>query len=212
MKKLVLTTVISLVFILGLSAQDDKTRPQLGVKGGVNFATVAGDDIDERDARTSFNVGLLAEIPLTNRLSLQPEVLYSGQGFDIREIDQDNVFDTNDNVEYQLDYLQFPVLAKFYIIKGFYVEGGPQLGVKINEEIDTNPNNNDGDIPINADDSYIRDFDASAVIGTGYKFDNGFFVSGRFTHGLTDMFKDDTPFQNVEARNLVWQFGVGFMF
>jgi len=105
MKKIVLFTGLVIFSMSGMFAQADSKAVQFGVKGGVNSATISGDDINDAKSRTSFNVGVLAEIPITERLSIQPEVMYSGQGFDVKEIDQDNIFDTNENVEYQLDYI-----------------------------------------------------------------------------------------------------------
>ncbi len=212
MKNLVLLPVLFLFTLTSTFAQSDSKAIQLGVKGGVNFSTITSDDFDDLKSRTSFNVGLLAEIPITERLSIQPEVMYSGQGFDVREIDQDNAFDTDDNIEYQLDYIQVPVLVKVYLVKGLSVEAGPQFGFKIHEELDFEPNSDGGDIEINQDDSYVKDFDTSLALGAAYKFDNGFFVNGRYTFGLTDIFKDDTLFENVDAKNALWQVGVGFMF
>lgn len=68
-------------------AQSDETVKttrdiRFGVKGGVNFATVTGDDFDSPDSRTSFHVGLLGEFPVTEMFSVQAEALYSGQGFE----------------------------------------------------------------------------------------------------------------------------------
>ncbi|WP_417890205.1 porin family protein [Xanthomarina gelatinilytica] len=212
MKKLILITGLFIFSTTLLHAQADSKAIQLGVKGGVNSTKITGDDIDDVKSRTSFNVGLLAEIPITQRLSLQPEVMYSGQGFDVKEIDQDNIFDTNENIEYQLDYIQVPVLLKAYLVKGLSIEAGPQFGFKIHEELDFQPNNDGGDIEINEDDSYVKDFDTGLVLGTAYKFDNGFFVNGRYNMGLTNIFEDNTIFENVDAKNAVWQFGIGFMF
>lgn len=198
------------IFILGKSnAQADQSLPQIGIKGGVNFSTITGGDFEDgKDPRTSFNVGLLAELPITDHFSIQPEVLYSAQGFDIRQNDD------GDDWEYQLDYIQVPILAKIYLIKGLSVEAGPQFGFKVNEEVDYNPNDDGGDIEIDPDDSTIKKFDTSIAAGAAYKFDNGFFISGRYTYGLTDIFEDDSllNLNNVNAKNAVWQFGIGFMF
>ncbi|TYB79844.1 porin family protein [Bizionia myxarmorum] len=212
MKKVFLVAAVAVFTITGIQAQSDSKTVEFGVKGGVNFSTITSDDFDDAKSRTSFNVGVLAEIPITDRFSIQPEVLYSGQGFDVKEVNQDNVFDTDQNVEYQLDYIQVPVLVKVYLIEGLSVEAGPQFGFKIHEELDFQPNSDGGDIEINSDDSYIKDFDTSLALGAAYKFDGGFFVNARYTFGLTNIFKDDTVLQNVDAKNAVWQAGVGFMF
>ncbi|OIQ22377.1 porin family protein [Lacinutrix sp. MedPE-SW] len=212
MKKLILSTVVFVSGLAFLNAQSDSKQIQLGVKGGVNSSTISGDDFGDPDSRTSFNAGLVAEIPISERLSFQPEVFYSGQGFDVQEIDQDNAFDTDDNIEYQLDYIQVPLLLKAYVVKGLSVEAGPQFGFKIHEEFDSQPTSDGGDIEIDSDDSYVKDFDTSVAVGASYKFDNGFFLSGRYNIGVTDIFDDGTPFEGVDAKNNVWQFGVGFMF
>ena len=212
MKKLILSTALFVSGLALVNAQSDSREVQLGIKGGLNSSTISGDDLGDLDSRTSFNAGLVAEIPLTERLSFQPEVLYSGQGFDVREIDQDNIVDTDENIEYQLDYIQVPLFLKAYIVKGLSVEAGPQFGFKIHEEFDYQPNSDGGDIEIDSDDSYVKDFDTSIALGAAYKFDNGFFLSGRYNLGVTDIFEDGTPFEGVDAKNNVWQFGIGFMF
>merc|ERR1712146_452749 len=81
----------------------------------------AGDDFDSPDSRTSFYLGLLAEAPLSDHVSLQPEVFYSAQGFDITDEP-----DTPD-AQFQVDYIQVPVLLKFYIADGLNIHGGPQF-------------------------------------------------------------------------------------
>lgn len=212
MKKLVFAVLVTTFSISQINAQSDDSSIDIGVKAGVNFSTITGDDIDDLDSRTSFNAGLYLEIPLSERFSFQPEVLYSGQGFTIRRIDQENAFDTDDNIEYQLSYIQVPLLAKLYLVEGLSIEAGPQFGFKINEEIDTEPVSGGGDTVIDPDDSTIKNFDTSVALGAGYKFNNGFFLSARYTHGLTNIYKDDTIFENVDAKNAVWQFGVGFAF
>ncbi|MBF8150557.1 PorT family protein [Winogradskyella sp. F6397] len=211
MKKIIVLTGAFLFALTSVYAQSDSKAVQLGAKGGVNFSKLTGDDFEDVDARTSFNVGLIAELPLSERISFQPELFYSGQGFDIVQ-SEDRIFDTSEDVEYQLDYIQVPLLLKAYLIKGLSVEVGPQFGFKIHEEFDSEPNADGGDVEIDEDDSYVKDFDTSLALGTSYKFDSGFFVSARYTMGLTSIFKDDTLFENVDGKNEVLQVGLGFMF
>ncbi|SEA20569.1 porin family protein [Psychroflexus halocasei] len=203
MKKLMLTVAITVGTILTSNAQSDSKVVQLGAKGGVNFASVTGDDFDSPDSRTSFNAGIVAEVPYSERFSLQAEVFYSGQGFEVEDINVAGVnFDTN-KVEYQLDYIQVSLLAKVYLIEGLNVYAGPQIGFKVNEEIDCES----GDV--NVDDTMLpeaQDFDFSGTVGAGYKFDNGFFVDARYNYGFSDLIKD------TDSHNSVIQAGVGFMF
>ena len=208
MKNLFLVTLVTLFSATTIYAQSDDSTTQFGVKGGVNLSTVRGDDIGKKNELTSFHLGLFMEIPISERFSFQPEVLYSGQGYNMTD---NNAF--IGEVDYKLDYIQVPLMAKVYIIKGFYAEAGPQFGFKVKEEIDFKSGSDDNDIIINSEDSQIKGFDTSLALGTGYKFDNGLSLSARYTHGLTSIFKDDAPLiGNADVKNSVWQFGVGFSF
>ncbi|HYD92146.1 MAG TPA: porin family protein [Flavobacterium sp.] len=171
-----------------------------GVKGGVNFATVTGDDFDSPDSRTSFHVGLLAEFPLSDMFSIQAEALYSGQGF---ESDVDGgIIGGDGKVEYQLDYINVPVLAKVYVVEGLSLEAGPQFSFKVNEEIDSDPNDDPGDTDLDEAES----FDFGLAGGLTFQTNMGLFATGRYTIGLTDIVQD------VDAKNAVFQLGIGYKF
>ncbi|HEX9980718.1 MAG TPA: porin family protein [Flavobacterium sp.] len=174
-----------------------------GVKGGVNFASISGDDIESPDSRTSFHVGGLVEFPLASIFSLQVEAMYSGKGFEY-----DNVLgDDGDHAELQLDYIDVPVLAKIYAFKGFSFEVGPQFSFLINEEFDYEPNSNGGDIELD-DSEFEADnkFDFGVAGGVSFQTDMGLFASGRYTYGLTEIY------ENTDAMNSVFQISIGYKF
>ena len=199
MKSLKLITaaaiVLSAVSTANAQNEADNTTDRtisFGVKGGVNFATITGDDFDSPDARTSFHVGALVEFPLDPMFSIQAEGLYSGQGF---EYDIPAVAGDGEHVEYQLSYLNIPVLAKIYATRGLSFEVGPQFGFKLHEEIDNAPTEDEGDNVINEAES----FDMGIAGGLTFTTEMGLFASGRYVYGLTDIIED------VNARNSVFQ-------
>ncbi len=179
------------------ASNKDSMAISFGVKGGVNFATISGNDIDTPESRTSFHVGVVGEFPLADILSLQVEALYSGQGFEYEFEGSDG-----DKAEMQLDYINVPVLAKVYIIKGLSIEAGPQFSFLVNEEADLNPNSNDGDF--NLDDAETFEFGVAA--GLTFQTEMGLFATGRYNVGLTEIYKD------VDAKNSVFQLGIGYKF
>ena len=200
MKLLKLITAATVMLAtVGMNAQEREIS--IGVKGGVNFATVMGDDINSPDSRTSFHVGLLTEFPMTNMFSIQAEALYSGQGF------KGNFNGTDgDKVEYQLDYISIPVLAKLYITKGLSVEVGPQFSFKINEEFDFNPNSNNGDINLEGTAYEAKDLEVAVGAGLTFQTEMGFFATGRYNYGLTEII------EKSDLKNSVFQLGVGYKF
>lgn len=198
------TFLLFTIALLGFGVSSNAQEAwDFGIKGGVNFSTVTGDYFENPDSRTAFNIGLIAEIPIADRLSIQPEVLYSAQGYDFASIDEDNVFDTDDNIEYQLDYIQVPVLVKMYLVGGLSLQAGPSFNFNVNEEIDFEPTENGGDIDLS---DQVKDFEFGAAAGLEYKFNNGFLIQGRYMYGVTEVS------EGSEAHNSVIQAGIGYVF
>lgn len=179
-----------------------------GVKGGVNFATLNGDDFDSPDSRTSFHVGLVAELPVAEIFSLQAEVLYSGQGAkrSYAELTGNPLNPVAEgDVEFQLDYINVPVLAKVYIFKGFSLEAGPQFSFLLNDEIDFEPNADDGDFASPIRQS-ANTFEFGVAGGLTFQTEMGLFAYGRYNQGITDIADD------FDAQNSVFQLGIGYKF
>lgn len=192
----------SIVFIAMLLMGTVYTTAQeyvmFGVKGGVNFSSVTGDafsDFEDESARTAFHLGLLAEIPISDRFSIQPEVLYSAQGYDVVRIEDE------EDVERRFDYISVPVMAKLYLIDGFALEAGPQFSYLVENELGM------GDDGIDLSDDYLNKFDFSVGLGASWELSN-FFVYGRYNVGLTEIYDID----GADAKNGVIQLGVGFLF
>lgn len=191
MKKVCLFAVIAMFSVISAQAQNPSDLIQFGVKGGVNFATIAGDGFESPESRTGFHAGALAELPVSERFSIQPEILYSAQGF--------KTVVAGEEVEFKMDYIQIPILAKIYLINGLNLHVGPQIGFRINEEIE-------GDSALIEFDTDENDINLGVGAGLGYKFANGFFIQGRYNYGFTEIYPDS------ESHNSVIQAGVGFMF
>jgi len=204
MKKVFFIAVLAVFGVTATQAQEVR----LGAKGGVNFSSFSGDGFDAFDdpeGRTSFHIGAFAEIPLSERFSIQPEVLYSGQGFDL--ISREGADDT----EVQLDYINVPVMAKVYIVEGLYAEAGPQIGFNVKSEIDSDPDDVDsGDVTI--DEDVINDVDFSVGVGAGYQFNNGLFLNARYNFGLTDVFNNEDLLIDSDAKNSVFAVSAGYSF
>jgi len=201
MKKSVLLITIALFGITAMSAQE---YVMFGVKGGVNFTNMTSDGFQDKDSRTGFHLGLLAEIPVGDRFSVQPEVLYSTQGIKTAT----SMFLGNSVTrDYQLDYIQVPVLAKIYLIEGLSVEVGPSFNFLVNEEV----KRTSGTTSSTSDSDYGSSFEFGGALGASYKFRGGFFTSARYTQGFTDAFDSDN-WDGDAVNNNGFQLGVGLMF
>jgi len=93
-----------------------------------------------------------------------------------------------------IGYLNIPILAKVYAIKTFSLEAGPQLGFKINDNLDSNSG------------TKIKTFDTAFVGGLGYNFPMGLSINARYAMGISEIVKDSN------AKNQVIQLGAAFKF
>ena len=170
-----------------------------GVKAGINYATVSkGNSSISPDGRLGLYAGIFAEIPMIDDLlSIQGELFYSQEGFERRQETSNATF----SADYNLDYVNLPILAKYYIVKGFSVEAGPQFSLLLNDKIKTNFSTEERPIP-----KEISDFDLRLVAGTSFQFDEGIFINIRYVHGLTDAIKESN------AKNTAIQVGLGYKF
>ena len=114
MKKLFLVAAIAVFGFTSANAQE----VNFGAKAGVNMATITGDDVDDTKSKTSFHIGAVAEIAISDKFSVQPELLYSAQGTKADEGDE----------ELKIDYINLPIIAKYYVAEGFSIEAGHQVG------------------------------------------------------------------------------------
>ncbi len=191
MKKIMLFVGLSLLTLPVLQAQEF----HFGAKAGVNFANLVGDT-EGAEMRTIFHLGLVAEMPISETFYFAPEVLYSSQGAKFSEEGFDGAF--------KLDYIQLPLMLKYYVGSGFSLEAGPQIGFLTSSEVEMEG------VSVDAND-YISGFDYGLNFGLGYKLTSGIFLQGRYNLGLANVF-DSEEIGDGEGKNSVIQLSLGYMF
>ena len=205
MKKLLLS--IALVsFCFSANAQ-----VKFGAKAGLNLASMTGDSSADLDARTSLHLGFTAEIEISDSFSLQPELIYSGQGYTADYQFEDEGDNINAEVTGKVNYLNLPVMAKFYVAESFSLEFGPQIGFLMSaEETDSDP--------IYGSDTYdfkdeLKSTDFSLNFGAGYKLESGLNFGLRYNMGLTDIPDEVTQDGDYDdIKHGVFQVSVGYTF
>lgn len=226
MKKIILGLAISLG---ALAFAQEKTEAQskspitFGVKGGMNISTISevydnGWMYSDQKAKIGFNAGVFANIPISEKFSLQPEILYSGLG---AKIETSRMFDPGPMTKLEgketlsLSYLSVPVMFQYNIIPDLYVEAGPEFGFLLGgkskgEWTDTTDN-------IKTTTSYsnklsnglFNKFNFGIGIGAGYYFTQNLAVTARFTAGITDIYKHGN---GNTVRNNAFQVGLAYKF
>lgn len=214
MKKSMLV-LCTLLVCATITAQTEKVK--IGVKAGLNIASLTFDENElESSQKTGFTAGIMAEIPLAKNFSVQPEVLYSQQGMKFSYSDID-VANSSYKSTITLNYLNIPVMLKYYVLKGLSVQAGPQIGIllKSNNKYQDNFLGYDNHENYNLSD-YTNAFDTSVNLGVGYQFKDKFYVDLRYNISYSDVFKEANSNGNYvinsDMRNRVFQITIGYFF
>jgi Outer membrane protein beta-barrel domain len=191
--KRMLLVLIAIGSVIFASAQ-----VQFGFKAAVNVADLnlsGGPSGFGFKPKTDFSGGILVSVPLLNSCSLQPEVLYSGQGASFN--------DSLETVKDNYAYVNVPVLFKYQHSSGLFAETGPQISflLSANEKasrqtIDTRSN--------------TQSTDFSWAFGIGYKLPLGLGIDARYNLGLVNLAKG--RYTDGTLKNSVFQFGMFYQF
>ncbi len=180
MKNLVTFITIFILANAALLAQD---KVRFGLSGGAVISNIGGDDVENTDSRTGFRFGGLVDIPITEKLAIQPFVGFSIQGWKV------------DNDEFKNNYVVIEAKVDYEIVDGLSLQAGPLLGINIF-------NSFDGEEDIEG----FSKTNVGALIGVQYEFTFGLFLNAQYDRGFTDLFEDF----DVKNRNL--SFSVGYFF
>jgi Outer membrane protein beta-barrel domain len=171
---------------------------QFGVKAGYNLANVTISPAQSGfSSKSDFSAGILASVPLFSGCSLQPEVMYSGQGTSFS--------DTLTTGKLNYGYLNVPVLFKYQHASGLFAETGPQIGFLLSAKEKAS-----GQTVDVKSSSQTTDF--SWAFGVGYKIPKiNIGVDARYNLGLTNQVKGAASSEGT-VKNSVFQFGVFYLF
>jgi hypothetical protein len=212
MKKIVFLIIIAVCGFSQVRAQN------FGVKAGYNYSTLSGEtsSISTIEGLSGFYIGGLVELPISNMLSIQPELIFSRQGVDLRQ-GLKNLSIRTDTSEIRLDYLNIPIMAKVNLCP-IFLEGGVQFGFLVNKPKVDSYIANVYLRNLLDKDSY-NSFDFGVGAGLGVKLNQHFFVETRYTYSLTNVFdSNDKHFKSSlisdgdNFKNSVFSIGLGMKF
>lgn len=188
MKKIILCVVA--VFAFGYA---NAQKTQFGIKAGVNFATLTGDTAGVNSI-VGFNIGGFSEIKISDKFSIQPELLYSIQG---AKVDSEGT-----TVDFNLSYLNIPVMAKYYVSPKFNLEIGPQIGFL------TSAKGKTMGVSVDVKD-FFKSTDFGLNFGAGYDFTSKFSAGIRYNLGLSNIAEDSG---GESVKNSVISISLGYKF
>ena len=160
------------------------------VQPRIGFSAADFNNTNDTKARVGLVVGPEFEYTLADRFSLAFVINYSQQGAELDKTD----------VKYNMDYITVPIVANFYVLKGFALKAGIQPGYNVSSKMKS------GGKEADFGDS-VKKFDFSIPLGLSYEFHN-FVIDARYAFGFTKMF--DTKKINLDSKNLTFQLTLGY--
>ena len=184
MKKMMMIAAM-MIAAISANAQNEVGQITLQPKAGINISTITGDYNDKK-AKVGLVAGVEAEYGISEKFGLAAGLLYSMQGCGFKET----------SYKYKLDYLNIPIVAQFYPVKGLALKAGVQPGFCLSAKAGS------------AKITNKQSFDFSIPVGLSYEISK-IVIDARYNFGVTKTFKD---IQNWSPKNSVFHFTVGYKF
>ena len=214
MKKILFSAILLATGFV--NAQDIK----FGAKLGLNISNFSGDVTDSKSL-IGAQIGGFAEITISDKFAIQPELVFSMQGAKTEYSESDIDYSYSEKSKTKLNYLNIPVSAKYNLSEKFSLLAGPQFGILMSAKEDFDVSETiSGVNDTYSESADVKDFYKSLVfsfnIGTAYSITENIYVDARYNLGLsritksfTDEFGDS---YSADIKNNVIQFSVGYKF
>lgn len=176
MKKSLSLLIVLFLLLQVLTAQnnDKPVFKRFGFRAGINFSHInfsrgSPPPVDpiETSWNTGINLGFLIMVPLSEKLFIQPEYLYSQMGGKVK----------SSNTIYKLNYFSMPVFLKYQLHEKFFLLAGPQFDLLLNAK--KTVNGTSSDITHDTEERSL-----AITAGIEFRLIKSLSVCARYMHGL----------------------------
>ena len=197
MKK-VFVLIAAAIVCMSASAQ-----VQFGAKVGFDLTNFWGEDA-EHGMKPSYQAGLLMEYKFSPKFAIAPEVVFASQGGKFKAVEM-NMFglDVSKTVTFNTNYINVPVMLKYYATPNFSIDFGPQVGFNVYSKVSVEDEDKVWDLK----DS-TKGVDFGLGLGGTYNLTENAFVQARYTLGMTKVFDGD--YNKEKNGNIQLAFGMKF--
>ena len=201
-------TLIALAcMILASGAAMAQKAFTFGPKIGIDYTHQWGNNINDESA-LNYQVGVFMEYRLNNKFAIAPEVVFATHKRPKMERIpwwSDEYPARDMTTTYQTNYINIPVMFKYYVTPSLSIDLGPQFGFKVYDRYTDKWEERGKEMKENHNMGH-RSFDFGLGLGATYNFTERFFVQVRYTLGLIPLYKGG------EAKNGNAQLSIGYRF
>ena len=176
---------------------------QIGGKVGFDMTNFWGSDV-EHGMKPSYQAGLVMEYKFNPHFAIAPEVVFASQGGKYKALDLDFFgLDVSKDITFNTNYINVPVMFKYYVSPAFSIDLGPQVGFNVYSKYSIE----DVKEAVDVKDG-TKGVDFGVGLGGTYNLTDNAFVQARYTLGLTKVFEGD--YNNEKNGNIQIAFGMKF--
>lgn len=213
MRKIILSFIVLAGMNLTNAQDQNKAKSsdvKFGLKAGLNIANMnmSGDFAPDTKAVPNLHIGAFVEVPISEKWSFQPELIYSMQGskFDMLYVEGTDIYNTENT--FKLNYLNIPLMFKYNENKLFF-EAGPQIGILTSAKLKTSVEGfGSGSQDVK---ELFKTIDLGLGFGIGYNFSEQVGVNLRYNFGLTNIAETEDG-DNTKIKNSVFALSLAYKF
>lgn len=196
---------ISLLVAGVANAQNSGVR--FGAKAGANFSNIikTGDDDFETEYKTGLHAGLFLEIPVIDRLSFAPELMYSQKGY---KNTSDNILFGQTEYSVTTNFIEVPILAKIQASNSFSVHLGPQVSFLTSTTESFKQGSDEFRRTIQEDNDNLKKSLFGGVVGVGFDLNPKLGLNARYALDFQENNENGTS-ETPVYKNQVFQVGLG---
>ncbi len=233
MKKILFAATM-LVASLSASAQYEPGTFSIQPKFGFGASTISNmEDIEvpilshyyevDKTANAGFQIGAEFEYQAKKWLGIAAGLNYTrqGMGWENNKVKIDGIKYENYNNSIDLGYINLPIVANFYVVKGLALKTGLQFGfltdahrrsdVHASQKADHTKIDNITQVSENIYEDCNK-FDLAIPVGISYEFKHHFTIDARYNIGLLKVnkdFDDETHRNGSFQMSFGWKLGLG---
>lgn len=181
----------------------------VGVKGSLQLSTITiTPNTLQPSSLVGFQAGLMLDLPITDEISLRPQLLYSVKGAKQSASAQGVTVEQ----KAMINYLEVPVQITYGFEAGdgrVVIGAGPYLGYGLSGSSVSTFNGQSETTKFTFDDKDdLKRIDVGLHLSAGYELSSGLLVSGYFSPGLTNISSD----KDVTAKTSAYGLSLGYFF
>ena len=188
--------------IVSMSAM---AQVQFGAKVGVDATHFWGKDAPH-DMQLNYQAGLMMEYKFSPKFAIAPEVVFAAQGgktdnYLMEGVVAKGTFHTN--------YINVPLMLKFYATPAFSIDFGPQVGFNVYSKMTAKVKAGNVEAKESVDLKDVTNtVDFGLGLGATYNLTENAFVQTRYNLGLTKVFDIEDSYE--KNGNIQLAFGMKF--